>query len=107
MVTSTAPVVLVILDGWGIAPPGPGNAITLAQPKTFTQLWETFPHTRLKAAGRAVGLPDGADGNSEVGHLSLGAGRIFLQDVARVNLLQNTLLKKDLMLPVLTAVKHK
>jgi 2,3-bisphosphoglycerate-independent phosphoglycerate mutase len=78
-------VTLVILDGWGIAPPGPGNAITLAQPKNFAQLWEDYPHTQLRAAGKAVGLPEGADGNSEVGHLSLGAGRIFLQDVARIN----------------------
>lgn len=85
MTTQQKPVVLVILDGWGIAPAGPGNAITLAQPKTFTRLWEEYPHTQLQASGKAVGLPEGADGNSEVGHLNLGAGRIVLQDVARIN----------------------
>lgn len=78
-------VVLVILDGWGIAPPGPGNAIAQAQVPHFRQYWENFPHTQLAAAGSAVGLPAGADGNSEVGHLNLGAGRMVIQDVMRIN----------------------
>jgi 2,3-bisphosphoglycerate-independent phosphoglycerate mutase len=76
---------LVILDGWGLAPPGPGNAISLSQTPVFDRLWERFPHTQLSAQGRDVGLPDGQMGNSEVGHLNLGAGAIVKQDLARID----------------------
>jgi 2,3-bisphosphoglycerate-independent phosphoglycerate mutase len=76
---------LVILDGWGLAEPGPGNAISLAETPVFDRLWETFPHTQLSAQGRDVGLPDGQMGNSEVGHLNLGAGAIVRQDLARID----------------------
>jgi 2,3-bisphosphoglycerate-independent phosphoglycerate mutase len=76
---------LVILDGWGLAEPGPGNAISLARTPVFDRLWETYPHTRLSAQGRDVGLPDGQMGNSEVGHLNLGAGAIVKQDLARID----------------------
>lgn len=76
---------LVILDGWGLAEPGPGNAISLAQTPVFDSLWERYPHTRLSAQGRDVGLPDGQMGNSEVGHLNLGAGAIVKQDLARID----------------------
>jgi 2,3-bisphosphoglycerate-independent phosphoglycerate mutase len=79
------PVVLVILDGWGCAPPGPGNAVELAQTPVFDGLWRRYPHTTLKASGEAVGLPEGQMGNSEVGHLTIGAGRILYQDLVRVN----------------------
>ena len=79
------PVALVILDGWGIAPPGPGNAVELADTPVFDALWERCPHGTLAASGGAVGLPDGQMGNSEVGHLTIGSGRILLQDFARVN----------------------
>ena len=78
-------VVLVVLDGWGCAPPGPGNAISLAKTPVFDRLWETYPHTTLKASGEAVGLPSGQMGNSEVGHLTIGSGRILLQDLVRVS----------------------
>lgn len=78
-------VALVILDGWGIAPAGPGNAITAARTPTFDELWATFPHTQISASGRDVGLPDGQMGNSEVGHLNLGAGSIVRQDLARID----------------------
>jgi 2,3-bisphosphoglycerate-independent phosphoglycerate mutase len=81
----TAPVVLVILDGWGIAPPGPGNAVELADTPVFDALWSRYPHATLAASGGAVGLPPGQMGNSEVGHLTIGSGRILLQDLARVN----------------------
>ena len=81
----SAPVVLVILDGWGIAPPGPGNAVELADTPVFDALWERFPHATLAASGEAVGLPPGQMGNSEVGHLTIGSGRILLQDLLRVN----------------------
>jgi 2,3-bisphosphoglycerate-independent phosphoglycerate mutase len=76
---------LVILDGWGLAPSGPGNAISLAETPVFDRLWERYPHTELSAQGRDVGLPDGQMGNSEVGHLNLGAGAIVKQDLARID----------------------
>jgi 2,3-bisphosphoglycerate-independent phosphoglycerate mutase len=76
---------LVILDGWGLAEPGPGNAISLARTPVFDRLWDGFPHTQLSAQGRDVGLPEGQMGNSEVGHLNLGAGAIVKQDLARID----------------------
>ena len=79
------PVVLVILDGWGIAPPSPGNAVELARTPVFDALWTRFPHGTLAASGEAVGLPPGQMGNSEVGHLTIGSGRVLFQDLARVN----------------------
>jgi 2,3-bisphosphoglycerate-independent phosphoglycerate mutase len=78
-------VALVVLDGWGCAPPGPGNAVELAQTPVFDRLWSTYPHTTLKASGEAVGLPPGQMGNSEVGHLTIGSGRVLFQDLMRVN----------------------
>jgi 2,3-bisphosphoglycerate-independent phosphoglycerate mutase len=78
-------VALVILDGWGCAPPGPGNAVELASTPVFDRLWAEYPHTRLAASGEAVGLPPGQMGNSEVGHLTIGAGRVLDQDFQRVN----------------------
>jgi 2,3-bisphosphoglycerate-independent phosphoglycerate mutase len=78
-------VALVILDGWGCAPPGPGNAVELARTPVFDRLWETYPHTTLAASGEAVGLPAGQMGNSEVGHLTIGAGRRLDQDLSRIN----------------------
>jgi len=78
-------VALVILDGWGLAPPGPGNAVELAETPVFDSLVERYPHTTLAASGEAVGLPPGQMGNSEVGHLTIGSGRILFQDLMRVN----------------------
>jgi 2,3-bisphosphoglycerate-independent phosphoglycerate mutase len=75
----------VILDGWGCAPPGPGNAIELARTPVFDDLWRRYPHTTLNASGEAVGLPPGQMGNSEVGHLTIGAGRVVFQDLMRIN----------------------
>jgi len=75
----------VILDGWGCAPPGPGNAVDLASTPVFDRLWAELPHTTLEASGEAVGLPPGQMGNSEVGHLTIGSGRILYQDLMRVN----------------------
>ena len=74
-----------MLDGWGCAPAGPGNAVELAATPVFDRLWREYPHTTLKASGAAVGLPDGQMGNSEVGHLTIGSGRILFQDLQRVN----------------------
>lgn len=76
---------LIVLDGWGIAPPGPGNAVLLAHTPVFDELWARYPHTQLIACGRAVGLPDGQMGNSEVGHLNLGAGAVLRQDLTRLD----------------------
>jgi 2,3-bisphosphoglycerate-independent phosphoglycerate mutase len=78
-------VALVILDGWGCAPPGPGNAVELADTPVFDRLWRTYPHTTIRADGEAVGLPPGQMGNSEVGHLTIGSGRVIDQDLQRVN----------------------
>src|SRR5580693_8335729 len=76
---------LIVLDGWGLAPDGPGNAVSLASTPVFDSLWERYPTTTLTASGLAVGLPDGQMGNSEVGHLNLGAGAIVRQDLTRID----------------------
>ncbi len=76
---------LVVLDGWGMAPDGPGNAISLADTPVFDELWSSYPHAQLIACGRAVGLPDGQMGNSEVGHMNLGAGAVVMQDLTRID----------------------
>jgi 2,3-bisphosphoglycerate-independent phosphoglycerate mutase len=78
-------VCLIVLDGWGLAAPGPGNAVSLARTPVFDELWDGAPHTTLAACGRAVGLPDGQMGNSEVGHLNLGAGAVVRQDLVRID----------------------
>ena len=83
--SSSLRVALVILDGWGLAPPGPGNAVSLAETPVFDRLWARYPHTELSAQGPDVGLPVGQMGNSEVGHLNLGAGAIVKQDLARID----------------------
>ena len=80
-----APVALVILDGWGIAPRGDANAVLLAETPNFDRLWQQYSHTMLSASGEDVGLPPGIMGNSEVGHLNLGAGRVVRQEVSRIN----------------------
>jgi 2,3-bisphosphoglycerate-independent phosphoglycerate mutase len=83
--SGTPLVALVILDGFGCAPPGPGNAVDLADTPVFDRLWAEYPHSHLEASGEAVGLPPGQMGNSEVGHLTIGSGRILYQDLMRVN----------------------
>ncbi|MGH9540989.1 MAG: 2,3-bisphosphoglycerate-independent phosphoglycerate mutase [Terriglobales bacterium] len=81
----TRPLLLVILDGWGYAPPGPANAIALARKPTYDALLRDWPNTLLATSGPAVGLPEGQMGNSEVGHLNIGAGRIVTMDVTRID----------------------
>lgn len=79
-------VLMVVLDGWGIAAPGPGNPISQANLPNMKKFMSAFPHTQLLASGEAVGLPKGEAGNTETGHLNLGAGRIVYQDLQRINM---------------------
>src|SRR6476661_10856653 len=86
MSNGSAPrVALVVLDGWGYRPEREGNAIELASTPTWQRLWRSYPATLLSASGLAVGLPEGQMGNSEVGHLNLGAGRVVMQDLVRIS----------------------
>ncbi len=84
--TGPKPVVLLILDGWGIGPNNAGNAIMRANTPNMDKYWLSFPHTQLTASGEAVGLPRGEDGNTETGHLNIGAGHIVYQDLPRINM---------------------
>ena len=79
------PLVLVVLDGWGIRGHRDHNAIALARTPVYTELLERYPHARLIASGEAVGLPAGQMGNSEVGHMNMGAGRVVYQDLTRID----------------------
>jgi 2,3-bisphosphoglycerate-independent phosphoglycerate mutase len=79
------PVALIILDGFALREETEGNAVALAKKSNFDRYWATYPHTTLTAFGEAVGLPDGQMGNSEVGHLNIGAGRIVYQDLTRIS----------------------
>ncbi|MEH2085815.1 2,3-bisphosphoglycerate-independent phosphoglycerate mutase [Nostoc sp.] len=80
-----APVVLVILDGWGYCEETRGNAITAAKTPIVDSLWAAYPHTLIHTSGKAVGLPEGQMGNSEVGHLNIGAGRVVPQELVRIS----------------------
>ncbi len=80
------PIVLLVLDGWGIGPNNAGNAIARANTPNMNKFWLSFPHTQLAASGEAVGLPHGEDGNTETGHLNIGAGSIVYQDLPRINM---------------------
>ena len=84
------PALLLILDGFGLAPAGPGNAAHLAKTPNLDRLYAECAHTRLAASGRDVGLPAGYIGNSEVGHLNIGAGRVVYQDMTRIDLAMET-----------------
>ncbi len=80
------PVALLILDGWGIGPDNAGNAIKKANTPNLDRYWLQYPHTQITASGEAVGLPRGEDGNTETGHLNVGAGHIVYQDLPRINM---------------------
>ncbi len=80
----TKPLVLIILDGWGIAPPSRGNAITLGKTPTIDKLVKEYPYTEICAHGNCVGLPKYQDGNSEAGHMNIGGGRVVEQDVIKI-----------------------
>ncbi|MEF2231033.1 MAG: 2,3-bisphosphoglycerate-independent phosphoglycerate mutase [Pseudodesulfovibrio sp.] len=77
---------LLILDGWGIAPDGAGNCVKNAPTPHLDALMDAYPHTRLACSGRSVGLPDGFMGNSEVGHMNIGGGRVIYQDMTRIDI---------------------
>ena len=79
------PVLLMILDGWGIAPASSSNAATLAKTPNLDKYFAEYPHTQLEASGLEVGLPAGQIGNSEVGHLNIGSGRIIYQSLTRIS----------------------
>src|SRR6266702_8461024 len=79
------PIVLTVLDGWGYRAETEGNAIALARKPVYDELLRTFPNTLIGTSGPAVGLPEGQMGNSEVGHLNIGAGRVVLMDVTRID----------------------
>ncbi len=79
------PVILIILDGLGVAPASKGNAVTLAQTVNLENLWQSYPHCYLNASGNNVGLPSGVVGNSEVGHINIGAGKVVFQEIARID----------------------
>src|SRR3954447_12569060 len=81
------PLVLVILDGWGYAPPSKANAISLARKPFYDSLLRDYPNTLIHTSGRYVGLPTGQMGNSEVGHLNIGAGRVVYMDITRIDLM--------------------
>ena len=84
-VNTGGPLVLVVLDGWGLRDEKDYNAIKLARTPTYSELLERFPHSSLTASGEAVGLPAGQMGNSEVGHTTMGAGRVIYQDLTRID----------------------
>src|SRR5450432_3505168 len=81
----TKPLILTILDGWGFSPAVEGNAIAAARKPTYDMLLRNFPNTHVWTSGRSVGLPEGQMGNSEVGHLNIGAGRVVQMDVTRID----------------------
>lgn len=85
MVNKRGPLALIIIDGWGYSPEREGNAIALASKPFYDELTEKYPHTLLEASGTRVGLPAGVMGNSEVGHLNMGSGRVIRMDVSRIN----------------------
>src|SRR5262247_3227565 len=85
--TRPKPLILIILDGWGYSPKTEANAIALARKPTYDRLLREYPNTLIHTSGKFVGLPDGQMGNSEVGHLNIGAGRIVHMDSTRIELM--------------------
>ena len=100
--------VLCILDGCGIREETDGNAFKNANKPTFDMLWNKYPHSILQASGKAVGLPEGQMGTSEVGHMNLGSGRVALQPLEAINeaIANNSILENEEILKVLNHVKE-
>ncbi len=109
MARAIRPVVLVIMDGWGDAAAGPGNGVTLAATPTFDRLSATALRSELIPFGREVGLPDGQMGNSEVGHLNIGAGRVVYQTLTRIDLAieDGSFFRNSVLLAAMRTVKEK
>jgi len=84
------PILLTVLDGWGFRAESAGNAIALARKPNYDELLRKFPNTLIHTSGPFVGLPEGQMGNSEVGHMNMGAGRIVRMDITRIDLLIST-----------------
>src|SRR6476646_4211774 len=87
MPTRPKPLVLTILDGWGFAPPSKANAISLARKPNYDRFLSEYPNTLIHTSGRYVGLPTGQMGNSEVGHLNIGAGRVVYMDISKIDVM--------------------
>ncbi len=106
--SSVSPVVLVILDGWGYREDTDGNAVAAAKTPVINSLWEAYPHTTIRTSGKDVGLPDGQMGNSEVGHLNIGAGRVVPQELVRISdaVEDGTLLSNSALVRVYQEVKQ-
>lgn len=104
-----SPVVLIILDGWGYREETDGNAVTAATTPVIDSLWAAYPHTLIQASGRDVGLPDGQMGNSEVGHLNIGAGRVVPQELVRISdaVEEGTILSNSALVKTLQTVRHR
>ncbi|MSO75019.1 MAG: 2,3-bisphosphoglycerate-independent phosphoglycerate mutase [Alphaproteobacteria bacterium] len=102
------PVVLCVLDGWGEAAPAPDNAIALARTPNFRSMRAAFPHALLETSGAAVGLPDGQMGNSEVGHMNIGTGRVVMQDLPRIDqaVADGSLARHRLLLDLIATLKR-
>ncbi|MBC8029940.1 MAG: 2,3-bisphosphoglycerate-independent phosphoglycerate mutase [Pyrinomonadaceae bacterium] len=109
MPDSRGPLALIIIDGWGYSPAREGNAIALAATPYYDELCEKYPHTLLEASGERVGLPAGVMGNSEVGHLNIGAGRVIRMDVSRVDydIATGEFRKNEVLVAAMDGVKQK
>ena len=107
--TSVPPMVLIILDGWGYRDTAEGNAIAAAKTPVMDSLWAAYPHTLIRTSGKDVGLPDGQMGNSEVGHLNIGAGRIVPQELVRISdaVEDGTLQENEALLQVCQTVRYR
>lgn len=103
------PTLLLILDGWGMASDGPGNAVSQARTPNLNRLLNRWPHTSLECSGRAVGLPEGFMGNSEVGHMNIGAGRIVYQDMTRIDMAveDRSLFENPVLIELMDATKAR
>ena len=109
MQDSKGPIALIIIDGWGYSPHPEGNAIALAATPYYDEIRENYPHTLLEASGTRVGLPAGVMGNSEVGHLNIGAGRVIRMDVSRVDndIATGEFFRNEALVAALTGVKKR
>ncbi len=106
---NNTPVALIIIDGWGYSPIREGNAIALAATPYYDELTESYPHTLLEASGTRVGLPAGVMGNSEVGHLNIGSGRVVRMDVSRVDyeIATGGFFKNEVLVAAMEALKKR